>query len=68
MAKLPETVMIELQSDLSLVHIDQYFGPWAIEESRFTQLVNSLEQLDLSAHVVANSTKEAAECDAPPEA
>jgi len=34
-----------------LAHLDQYFGPWAIEEERFRAAVERIGQMDLQAHV-----------------
>jgi len=34
-----------------VAHLDQYFGPWAIEEERFRAAVERIGQMDLRAHV-----------------
>lgn len=38
---------------LNVPHIDQYFGPWAIQEEPFLAAVERINSLDLRAHVEA---------------
>lgn len=39
-------------------YIEQYFGPWMIEENTFRGMVRSLESLDLSAHLDQHAVSE----------
>lgn len=40
---------------LGVRHLDQYFGLWAIEEHRFSAMVERISRMDLTQHVQANS-------------
>ena len=40
---------------LTIPHLDQYFGPWAIEADRFKQFAGVLGRLDLAIHVKARN-------------
>lgn len=44
---------------MNVPHIDQYFGVWAIEETRFLSFVDHVRRLDLAAHVLRQQTSQA---------
>lgn len=36
---------------LGVTDLDQYFGPWAVHEQRFTAMLGSLNKIDIEAHI-----------------
>lgn len=59
---MPETIDATLRIapsiDSRLVHLDQYFGIWAIEEMAFGAMWRYVASLDLATHVARNSAME----------
>lgn len=52
---MPETLEIKLgNADLD---VSQYFGMWAVEQSRFRQMLARLQGVDLAAHIAANQDR-----------
>jgi signal peptide peptidase SppA len=51
------TILVVDQSVLASegVHLDQYFGLWAVEETRFLQMCQRVGSIDLRAHVAAHA-------------
>ena len=48
----------DLQSQFNHVpHVEQYFGLWAMEETRFRSIVEQVERMDLHAHVTVQQQK-----------
>ena len=42
---------------LGVTDLDQYFGPWAVHEQRFTAMLGSLDKLDIEAHVKSQKSE-----------
>jgi len=43
--------------ELGVSHVDQFFGPWAIEESHFRKLLSVVSGTDLKSHIELNAEK-----------
>lgn len=47
----PDAAVLELGAIRGRVDLDQYFGLWAVEDSRFLQLLQQIRGVDLLAHI-----------------
>lgn len=56
----PEQWAASLGNFVGRAHLDEYFGPWAVEEGRFRALVERVGKIDLAAHVAQTSAPAAA--------
>jgi len=61
MPQPPTTAAIDLREirELGVRNLDQYFGLWAVEDTRFLAMLERIGGMDLAAHVKANLTVEA---------
>lgn len=51
---MPDLLAPEVAALVPMKHIEQYFGPWMVEEERFRGIVDRVCSLDLNEHVRAN--------------